>query len=331
MNYSPLRRTAFTLIELLVVIAIIAILIGLLVPAVQKVREAANRMSCSNNLKQMAIALQSYGDTNGKLPPYAGMVGPVNGSAHFFLLPFVEADSVFKLANGQSFNVASESVKTFYCPSDTSVQSGRYPAGHPRGARLIRGGVGFGATNYAINAAVCDGIRTITGILDGTSNTVGFAERMADCAGPNYPKSGTTPNLGAGSYTYSIWSRGMKVNSVADWSDGAGFWVPATGPSGANNSWWDMPAFDMPTVATGPRSDPNFRQNWNGGVVNPGSFQVNAAPNACDYRRLQGLHGNVMNAGLMDGSVRTLSGSLTAITWQNACRPTDGLVLGSDW
>lgn len=123
----------------------------------------------------------------------------------------------------------------------------------------------------------------------------------------------------------------MKVSSVASWSDGAGVWNPATGPLGANNSWWDMPAFDMPTTSTGPRSDPNFRQNWNGGVVNPGSFQVNAVPNACDYRRLQGLHGTVMNAGLMDGSVRTLNGSLTAITWQNACRPIDGLVLGSDW
>lgn len=328
---KPFPRGAFTLIELLVVIAIIAVLVGLLVPAVQKVRDAANRMSCSNNLKQLGIALHSFGDTNGKLPPYAGLLGSTNGSAHFFLLPFIEQDNLFKQANGQSFNVATAMVKTFVCPSEAAVQGGQFSSGHPRGARLVRNGVGFGATNYPVNAAVCDGNRTITGVTDGTSNTVAFAERMADCTGPNYPKAGATPNLGTGSFTYSIWARGQKVTATANWQDGAGAWNPATGPLGANNSWWDMPAFDLPVTTAGPRSDPGFRQNWNGGVVNPGAFQVGAFPNACDYRRLQGLHSTVMNVAQMDGSVRSLSGGLTAVTWFNACRPDDGSVLGADW
>jgi hypothetical protein len=81
----------------------------------------------------------------------------------------------------------------------------------------------------------------------------------------------------------------------------------------------------------GPRSDPNFRQNWDGGVVNPGGIQGSPRPLQCDYRRLQALHGNVMLAGLADGSVRNVNSNISALTWKGVCTPTLGEVLGSDW
>src|SRR5919198_1060481 len=123
------RRPGFTLIELLVVIAIIAILIGLLLPAVQKIREAANRMSCTSNLKQIGLALHNYNDTNNAFPPgFTAVAGPGGDTSPgwgwaFHILPYIEQDNLYKSVPGlnQSLRdspVLAQKVKVYQCPSD---------------------------------------------------------------------------------------------------------------------------------------------------------------------------------------------------------------------
>jgi prepilin-type N-terminal cleavage/methylation domain-containing protein/prepilin-type processing-associated H-X9-DG protein len=193
------RRTAFTLVELLVVIAIVAILVGLLLPAVQKVRESAARVKCANNLKQLSLGLHSYAGTNGAFPPgYKAPGYGVGWGWGAFILPFVEQQALYTalgvpdqlFGNGLSLSPATPLTQTplnvFVCPSDTGPALNPFKRYHAKSN--YRGICGPTIPLYFVPDSDYGGVLfqnskiRIVDITDGTANTLALGECMSDVA-----------------------------------------------------------------------------------------------------------------------------------------------------
>ncbi|WP_439628242.1 DUF1559 family PulG-like putative transporter [Gemmata sp.] len=318
MPHSTPRR-GFTLIELLVVIAIIAVLIGLLLPAVQRVREAAARAESQNNIKQVVLATHSYHDTRKVMPEANvdkveddGNVAEWTGPVFYRLLPFMDGGPVYEAGrttvSAWGANASEPGPATIYQASAPALKPG------PRIKALVNrldptltaDPENTGPISYLVNRMPYTGGSTFLSITDGLSNTVFVEEGYANCRRRNTAGDDDPSNDTAG------------VRRTA-WNFDSGWTFAAAYP-------------DIPFVWSVQTIPPVYIY-FNDSSPDGTWFQDRPRPEDCDPTRVQGFASGVIQVGMGDGSVRSIrqrsDTTAGSSVWDQAHNPTNGTPLSS--
>jgi prepilin-type N-terminal cleavage/methylation domain-containing protein len=325
-------RRAFTLVELLVVVAIIAVLIALLFPAIQAVRDSAARAQCQNNLRQLGVAVHNSYGTFGMMPCYFGTfplhddVYPwypadnrlkMYGGWFAHLLPFVEQDSVYNLVMA---DIRASGWNEPHWDNPPVCTAGPIVVENYNGHVYI----------YQSESCTPGSGYHVDGIwIDGSHQAV---YKMLICpSDPSTRTSGTVYGYwGATNYlaNYNAWA---IPNTQSLWANPATFAEMTDGTANTVLFGEGYQNCDrIGRIALYSWYYHNFGLDWYGNA-NQLMFQNRPLPQDCDNWRAQSGHRGGMNVALADTSVRVVSPTISQQTWTNALLPADGLELGSDW